>query len=206
VYPVLLSIMTGRILSIDVGSKNMVFCNVGYMNHPPYFDISHWFFLNCHGGSISDMVEKCIAQLDILISPPVLENVSLVLIESQPAKTIKMKTLSHCIQTYFVMSKKKVAFANPHNKLKLCDPALIKKGCYAKNKNASIAKCAQLLGQYKDSGFDRHGFYENFNSHQKKDDLADSLLQALYVLLFQPGHQQQESQSVAHRTQICLDQ
>ena len=73
---------------------------------------------------------------------------------------------------------KKVEFISPMNKLKVYDGPKIElkvKSKYTIRKKSAIIHCKYFLK-------DNKKYLEIFNSNKKKDDLADSFLQALYYI------------------------
>lgn len=103
-----------------------------------------------------------------------------VVIEQQPAgnsfvRNSRMKIISHVIQAFFVMKCVPiVTFVSPKKKNSLyIDTEEKKKYTYAENKRKSIEACTHYL---KNCAQDWQGL---FQSHKKKDDLADSFLQML---------------------------
>jgi len=118
-----------------------------------------------------------------------------VIIENQPAyKNPKMKTMANAVWDHFAIqgmvnkeitnSKiNKVKFISPSNKLKVDDDNSIKllsntkdeSEKYKMTKQLGIQYCKQLLKNDKE-------FLDLFNSHSKKDDLADCFLQGCWYL------------------------
>jgi len=103
-----------------------------------------------------------------------------VIIENQisPIAT-RMKTIQGMIVQYFIMSKIVVThmeFISAANKLKDCDAK--DKAKYSDRKKLGIAKCLEKISN--DFQYSKHLDY--FNSHKKKDDLADSFLQGVYFI------------------------
>ena len=121
-------------------------------------------------------------------------DVDIVLIENQPSmKNPKMKAISSTIFDYFMIRGlvdkektksiiQKVKFMSPSNKLKLADEGDTKKLVKLKGNDAKTYKLTKSLGIKYCSEMIKP--YENwvtvFNSHKKKDDLADSFLQGMY--------------------------
>jgi len=178
--------MNQMILSIDVGSKNMVLCKVQQLNDDPFFSIHYWRLVSCHkdGANIASTCNECVSMLlNEIYTNGLLDDVDGILIESQPTRNIKMKVLSHCIQVTFLMIKQNdhfdftIDFADPKTKLKLCQPSPTTRS-YLQNKRAAILTCGVIMDNYKKINGDDE-FVRLFNSSKKKDDLADSLLQAL---------------------------
>lgn len=172
-----------RYLSIDVGSKNMVFCRVENTDTRPFFRITHWLFVDCHGKTVTDIVAKFSIKVQTLDSS--IFECDRVLIESQTARNVKMKVLSHCIQAVFIAKYgfEDIQFCSAHNKLKLCEEVVPSKSNYRQNKVVAIRKCTELMEDYKCYGEEGDKFYDLFINCPKKDDLADSLLQALFYIL-----------------------
>jgi hypothetical protein len=103
-----------------------------------------------------------------------------VIIENQisPIAT-RMKTIQGMIVQYFIMSNLKVQhieFISASNKLKDFD--VKEKTKYSDRKKLGIEKCLEKITN--DFRFNEHVNY--FNTHKKKDDLADSFLQGLWFL------------------------
>jgi len=108
------------------------------------------------------------------------EKIDYVIIENQisPIAT-RMKTIQGMIVQYFVMSLlnvEHIEFISATNKLKECD--LKEKTKYSDRKKIGIAKCLEIINN--DFRFNEHVNY--FNTHKKKDDLADSFLQGLWFI------------------------
>jgi hypothetical protein len=90
-----------------------------------------------------------------------------------------MKTIQGMLVQYFVMcpvNVKNVEFISASNKLKDCD--IKDKSKYSDRKKLGIAKCLEKITT--DYRFSDKLDY--FNSHKKKDDLADSFLQGLWFI------------------------
>jgi hypothetical protein len=108
------------------------------------------------------------------------EKIDYVIIENQisPIAT-RMKTIQGMIVQYFVMSGLHVdhiEFISAANKLKNCD--IKDKLNYSDRKKLGITKCLEIITN--DFRFSEHIDY--FNTHKKKDDLADSFLQGMWFL------------------------
>ena len=113
------------------------------------------------------------------------ECIDYVIIENQisPIAT-RMKTIQGMIVQYFVMCNLKtthIEFISAANKLKDCgskDCGSKEKSKYSDRKKLGIAKCLETISN--DFRFNQHLNY--FNSHKKKDDLADSFLQGMWFI------------------------
>jgi hypothetical protein len=172
-----------RVLSIDVGLKNLGFCCLSQGATPSIID---WDVI-----SVTDLNTKK-AKLEDL-TPELLEalreqfddsyEADLVLIENQPMlKNGMIKTISVVIYTYFNMMKmqfgniKQVRFVSATNKLRCKRASAQLATSYKDRKDQAIA----LARLYTTELFpDR---IQWFDSLKKKDDASDSLLYALHYL------------------------
>jgi hypothetical protein len=94
-----------------------------------------------------------------------------VLIEKQPDKNKKMKSVEHFITAYFICNEKDVQVYDARHKI----PDVVGPGkeMYRKRKNMSITRCREFLEQ------NNTEWIQYFNKHKKKDDLADTVMQAI---------------------------
>ena len=119
---------------------------------------------------------------------PTLLKCQTIVLEHQPSKNPKMKNLSNMLYSYFVIRGivdrpeghlKKILFISPRNKLSIYDGPDITchlKGSYARNKFYGKKYCEYLIRN--DSRWLNY-----FESHRKKDDLADCFLQGAWYLM-----------------------
>lgn len=99
-----------------------------------------------------------------------------VLIEKQPDKNKKMKMVEHFLQAYFVIKipdKETIIYDARH---KIPDVVGAGKAQYRKRKQTSIDRCKEFLEKGPEGN--RH-WLETFKKSKKKDDLADTVMQAL---------------------------
>jgi hypothetical protein len=146
--------------------------------------------------SMDDFLLRLIKELD---KRPNLLECEAVFIENQPTmKNPRMKTISVTLYNYYIIrgvidkhiSKsplKQVHFMAPSNKLKLAnngDKAELVKvknndddsKTYKLTKSLGVKYCLEMIKQYPE-------WVNKFNSHKKKDDLADCFLQGMYALI-----------------------
>ena len=104
-----------------------------------------------------------------------------VIIENQISPIAnRMKTIQGMIVQYFIMSTIKVdhiEFISASNKLKDC-LVTENKTSYTNRKKLGISKCLEIITN--DAGLNEKVNY--FNTHKKKDDLADSFLQGMWFI------------------------
>ena len=158
------------ILSFDVGTKNLAYCQLDSESK----SILDWNVLDC---TSNNLILKMISEFDAI---PNLLDSDLILIEKQPSFNPKMRIMSTAIYVYFTLrinhertKNIKIIYYSAKHKLKLCDIKLdrVYKSKYTINKKVAIEQTKILLKN--------HSFLQYFNSHKKKDDLADCYLQAL---------------------------
>lgn len=165
-------------LSFDMGYKNLAFALVDQDGK-----LLRWEVVNILEGkstakkpSIALVVKSLVDYLETQRASFL--TVSRVLIEIQPVgfhrrSNTMMKVLSHVLQAYFCRESIAVSFVSPKRKLQGCrdTTGLKTKERYAIHKQYAIDACRARLADMdaKWSPF--------FESHAKKDDLADCLLQ-----------------------------
>ena len=154
------------LLSIDVGIRNLAMC---LMNHqtkeiikwdvggvPPMADDGIYESLNKHLGTRSWVLDA-----------------TTVLIEKQPDKNRKIKSVENFLHAYFVIHGKKTILYDARHKIPdISGPGKVR---YRQRKNASIDRCKKFIEA---SDVNRH-LLQFFLNHDKKDDLADTVMQAL---------------------------
>ncbi len=146
--------------------------------------------------SMDDFLLRLIKELD---KRPNLLNCEAVFIENQPTmKNPRMKTISVTLYNYYIIRGvidkhisnsplKEVHFMAPSNKLKLADNGdkaeLVKvknndddSKTYKLTKALGVKYCLEMIKQFPE-------WVDKFNSHKKKDDLADCFLQGMYALI-----------------------
>jgi hypothetical protein len=174
------------VLSFDVGIRNLAFCLVdGRTNEEGASNkILMWDVLDIKAKDMETMSSKLVSMLFELFGT---ENIDQVLIENQPVmKNPTMKSVQMIIYTFFVCAREvgmspigKVTLVPASCKNKFCDQILKErdpssittaKSSYTQNKKRAVETTRMMVPtEWKDF----------FDSHKKKDDLADAYLQAL---------------------------
>lgn len=150
------------LLSIDVGIRNLAMCLMDERK------IIQWDVGGVPPLSDDGLYESLLKH--IKTKPWVLES-DTVLIEKQPDKNRKMKSVENFLHSYFVIHEKKVIIYDARHKIP--DIAGAGKRKYRQRKNASIERCREFIKT------ENPHLLSFFNSHDKKDDLADTVMQAL---------------------------
>lgn len=163
--------------------------------------IADWRFVKCGSGEKKkkandfDLVGLGVAlrdKLDATFSPEIRNTIDKVVIENQIGPlAIRMKSLQGMITQYFIMKDlEDISYISASNKLKMFEGSELlyeqdsdneetktndagNKKKYKERKDKSVEIVAKLV-----TGMPK--WEEVFKTHAKKDDLADSLLQALW--------------------------
>lgn len=185
------------ILSFDVGIKNLAYCQIDSLT----CDILDWYIIDCSVPKNGNVIVKLIEELESISN--LLES-DIILIEKQPSFNPQMRIISTAIYVYFTLrlcyeqqKKTKILYYSAKNKLKLCidteslqnkknaikdgniKGAKGKRKSYYYNKKAAIEQTKASI-ENKINKNNLYNIYLNyFTKSKKKDDLADSYLQAL---------------------------
>jgi hypothetical protein len=152
------------ILSIDVGTKNLAMCVLGHSNV-----IMNWEVSGVPTEGSTGLYECLFRHLEE--RPWVLEGTQTILIERQPEKNRRMKSVENFLHAYFICKGKETILWDAKHKVP--DVVGPGKAQYRKRKQTAVTRCHEFLKETKSA------FLETFENSKKKDDLADSLLQAL---------------------------
>jgi hypothetical protein len=160
------------LLSIDCGIKNLAMCLID----PLTKKIHHWDVSGIPPKH-ADGIFPCMVKH--LNGKPWILEASTVLIEKQPDRNRAMKGIENLLHTYFLIKEKDVVIWDARHKIP--DHAGPGKAMYAKRKKASIERARAFIT---DGNKDWVKF---FDSHSKKDDLADTVMQALSFIEKRPS-------------------
>jgi hypothetical protein len=118
--------------------------------------------ISCY--SFSQIVDLLFEELDKID----ITGVQCIIIENIPSyKNALIKSISVCVYSYYVLKGENVVFVSPNSK-----PKEIKEcKTYTERKKKSVELCTKIL---KDNDLIA------FNVYKKKDDIADSIMQAIF--------------------------
>lgn len=153
------------ILSIDCGIKNLAMCLIDSNRKIVKWDVSG-IPPNHKDGLFPCMVRH-------LDTKPWTMDATTVVIEKQPGQNKGMKGVEHLLHTYFLVKGKAVVIWDA--RFKVPDCAGTGKAMYAKRKAAAVKRAREFIvgdGPNKE-------WVSFFDAHKKKDDLADTVMQAL---------------------------
>jgi len=151
------------LLSIDVGIRNLAMCLIDTKT------IRRWEVAGVPPDSDIGLYPQMCSHLDD--RPWVLE-ADTVLIEKQPDRNKRIKSVENFLHAYFVIHKKPVVLWDAKHKI----PDVVGPGRarYLQRKAASVERCRKFL---QDTG--QTEWLKVFEDSKKKDDLADTVMQAL---------------------------
>jgi hypothetical protein len=151
------------LLSIDCGIKNLAICLIDSKKKIHQWDVSG--IPPKHADGIFPCMIK---HLD---SKPWTLEATTVIIEKQPDRNRGMKSIENLLHTYFLIKNKNVVIWDARHKIP--DVAGAGKSQYVKRKKASIERARKFISE------SNQEWISFFDKHSKKDDLADTVMQAL---------------------------
>jgi len=156
------------LLSIDVGIKNLAMCLIEE-------DTSKVLQWDVSGvpPQHRDGLFPCLR--DHLDEKPWVLTATTILIEKQPGMNKTMKTVENFLHSYFVIKNPKAETIIYDARHKVPDVAGSGKARYRQRKQVSIDRCREFI---ENSEVNKH-WIPTFVASKKKDDLADTVLQAL---------------------------
>ena len=153
-----------NVLSIDVGIKNLAMCLMNAQTR----QIQQWDVSGVppqHADGLFKALKTHLRGKQWTLDSHV------VLIEKQPDRNKTMKGVEHFLHTYFLCHDKDVVIWDA--RFKIPDVVGPGRAQYLKRKKASIDRCRTFLQETQPH------WLETFDRHKKKDDLADTCMQAL---------------------------
>jgi Poxvirus A22 protein len=168
------------ILSIDCGIKNLAMCLIDPTNKK----IHHWDVSGVPPLH-ADGVFPCLVRH--LNEKPWILEAQTVVIEKQPDRNRGMKAVENLLHTYFLVKERQVVIWDARHKIP--DVAGAGKARYAQRKKASIERARNFIEAI---GPNRE-WVAFFDAHKKKDDLADTVMQALSFIDKRPAEDPKKS-------------
>jgi len=172
------------LLSIDCGIKNLAMCLID-----PETKRIHQWDVSGVPPKHADGIFQCLIR-HLNEKPWILESRT-VIIEKQPDRNRGMKAVENLLHVYFLMKDKQVIIWDARHKIP--DVAGAGKARYAQRKKASVERARKFIeGVNKD-------WIPFFDTHKKKDDLADTVMQALSFIEERPAEQTQKVKKAVPR-------
>ena len=156
------------ILSIDVGIRNLAMCMLDETSNL----IVQWDVSGVppeHKDGLFVSLKKHLDEKTWVLQADT------ILIEKQPDRNKKMKTVENFLHAYFVIRNPDAETIIYDARFKIPDFAGPGKAMYTKRKKASIQRCEQFIWN---NTVNAH-WIPIFNASKKKDDLADTVMQAI---------------------------
>lgn len=164
------------LLSIDVGIKNLAMCLIDESTQI----IQQWDVSGVPPEHSDGLFKSLVQHLD---QKPWVLAATTILIEKQPDKNKKMKSVENLLHTYFLIKCPKAETILYDARHKIPDVAGPGKARYRQRKQTSIDRCREFIqGPESVNG---HWLTE-FVKSKKKDDLADTVMQALSFIRREP--------------------
>lgn len=166
------------LLSIDVGIKNLAMCLID----PGTKRIQEWEVSGVPPRSSDGLFPALKKHLDARSWARLVPGT--VLIEKQPDKNKTIKSVEHFLHAYFLCNGKDVIIWDARHKIP--DVAGPGRAKYLERKKTSIERCRAFI-QATNADWIGH-----FDNHKKKDDLADTCMQALSYIDRIPDQSEKE--------------
>lgn len=157
------------ILSIDVGTTNLAMCLIDLETK------------RIHNWDVDGMPSKhtdgtCATLTKHLNARPWVLNADTILIEKQPDRSKKMVGVQNYLEMYFNVKCPDSTTMLYDARHKVPDVVGAGKAMYRLRKNTAIQRCEEFLTEGPEINRDWIDF---FKKHKKKDDLSDTVMQAL---------------------------
>ena len=156
------------ILSIDVGIRNLAMCQFDETSNL----VTEWDVSGVPPEHKDGLFVSLRKHLD---ERPLVLTSDTILIEKQPDKNKKMKTVEHFLQAYFVIKAPKAETIIYDARFKIPDVSGPGKAQYMKRKKVSIERCRAFIEANENNAH----WLPIFDASKKKDDLADTVMQAI---------------------------
>mgnify|MGYP003111162419 FL=1 len=157
------------ILSIDVGIKNLAMC---LLDEDKNNLVVEW---DVDGIPPQHRDGVYVSMRDHLDARPWVLSAKTILIEKQPDRNKKMVSVMHFLYSYFIIKCPKSETILYDARHKIPDVAGPGKAQYNKRKKVSIERCEDFI---RSNSINSH-WIDTFVKSKKKDDLADTVMQAL---------------------------
>ena len=157
------------ILSIDVGIKNLAMC---LLDEDKNNLVVEW---DVDGIPPQHRDGVYVSMRDHLDARSWVLNAKTILIEKQPDRNKKMVSVMHFLHAYFIIRCPKAETILYDARHKIPDVAGPGKAQYNKRKKVSIERCESFI---RSNSVNSH-WIDTFVKSKKKDDLADTVMQAL---------------------------
>ena len=157
------------ILSIDVGIRNLALC---LLDEDRKNLVTEWDVDGIPPQHADGIYVSLRNHLD---ERPWVLTAKTILIEEQPSFNKKMVSVMHFLHAYFIIKCPKAETIIYHASNKIPDISGPGKAQYNKRKKASIERCEAFI---RSSDVNAH-WVDTFVKSKKKDDLADTVMQAL---------------------------
>ena len=159
------------LLSIDCGIKNLAMCLIDQKTRR----ISHWDVSGVPPKHADGLFPCLVRHLN---EKPWILDATTVIIEKQPDRNRSMKGVENLLHTYFLVKEKDVTIWDARHKVP--DVAGPGKARYAERKKTSIERARAFIVETNQE------WVTFFDKHKKKDDLADTVMQALSFINKKP--------------------
>lgn len=156
------------ILSIDCGIKNLAMCLIDPLSKR----INQWDVSGVPPMHADGVFPCLVRHLD---AKPWVLDATTVIIEKQPDRNRGMKAVENLLHTYFLVKDPGRSVVIWDARHKIPDVAGAGKARYAQRKKASIERARKFI----DASPTNKDWVPFFDKHKKKDDLADTVMQAL---------------------------
>lgn len=164
------------ILSIDCGIKNLAMCLID----PTDRKIHQWDVSGVPPMHADGVFPCMIRHLN---SKPWVLDAKTVIIEKQPDRNRSMKGIENLLHTYFLVKGPERDVVIWDARHKIPDVTGAGKARYAERKKASIERARKFI----DAVGPNREWIPFFDAHKKKDDLADTVMQALSFIDKRPA-------------------